>query len=119
MNVNRKGVKGLIKVIDDLQDRGFYCFLPFDDHSPVDLIAMGLDGKTQRIQIKYKELDLNLRTKSVVNGKSIQIDRNMIDGWAIYLAVEDRVVYLHKSRMDGKKSLNLDVDADYDDPSKW
>jgi len=54
MDVNQKGVKGLIKVIDDLQDKGAYCFTAFDDHSPVDIIALLKNGKTVRLQVKYR-----------------------------------------------------------------
>ena len=107
MNVNEKGNIGLIKVIADLYSKGFYCFTPFDDHNPVDLISMDKNGNTKRLQIKYRSLDkkknrYELSAKSVVNGKRVPIDRELIDGWAVYLADEDQVIYLPKSVMDGK-----------------
>ena len=80
MNVNQKGVKGLIKVIDDLCDRGWYTFPAFDDHSPVDLVAMSPHGKVIRLQVKYRSRMLNraaeinryeLPTKSVVDRKVV------------------------------------------------
>ena len=119
MNVNQKGVSGLIKVIDDLQEKGLYTFPAFDDHSPVDIIALTNEGKTLTIQIKYRESDYELRTSSVVNGKRVEIDRNMIDGWAIYLANEKKVVYIHKSVMEGKKSLLVNPETDYGDIGEW
>ena len=119
MNVNQKGVKGLIKVIDDLQEMGFYTFPAFDDHSPVDLIALDKEGNTFRIQIKYREDDYELRTSSVVNGKRVENDRNLIDGWAVYLANDKKVVYLHKSMMEGKKSKLLNAATDYGSIGEW
>lgn len=119
MNVNQKGVKGLIKVIDDLQEQGFYTFPAFDDHSPVDLIALDKSGNSYRIQIKYREDDYELRTSSVVNGKRVENDRNLIDGWAVYLANDKKVVYLHKSLMEGKKSKLLNATDDYGSIGAW
>ena len=110
MNVNQKGVKGLIKVID-------HCFLPFDDHSPVDLIAMNQDGSIFRIQVKYRSKNTRgryeLTTVSVVNGKRIPINRNFIDGWAIYLADDDRVIFISKKDMEGSVSLSIDLNLNY------
>ena len=87
MNVNEKGVKGLIKVIDNLQENGYYVFPAFDDHSPIDLIAVDREGKSYQLQVKYRERDprkksekYDIQATSVVNGKKIPIDRSMIDG---------------------------------------
>lgn len=107
MNVNEKGNIGLIKVMADLYSKGFHCFTPFDDHCPVDLICMDSAGKARRLQVKYRSLDVKrdhyeLSARSVVNGKSIPIDRSLIDGWAVYLADQDKVVYLSTSIMEGK-----------------
>ena len=107
MNVNEKGNIGLIKVIDDLYSKGYQCFTPFDDHNPVDLISMDKSGNLKRLQVKYRSLDkkrnrYELAAKSVVNGKRILINRELIDGWALYLSDEDLVIYLPVSIMDGK-----------------
>ncbi len=127
MNVNQKGVKGLIKVIDDLQEKGFYVFNAFDDHSPVDVIAMSSEGKTYRIQIKYREANsrkksknsYDLATSSVVNGKRIEIDRSLIDGWAVYLANDNKILYVSKHFMKDKKMVCLDPDKDYGELPEW
>ena len=127
MNVNQKGVKGLIKVIDDLQEKGFYVFNAFDDHSPVDVIAMSSEGKTYRIQIKYREANprkksknsYDLATSSVVNGKRIEIDRSLIDGWAVYLADDNKILYVSKQFMESKKMVCLDPDKDYGELTEW
>ena len=107
MNVNEKGNVGLIKVMADLYDKGYHCFTPFDDHSPVDLITLDKIGNVKRLQVKYRSIiekrkSYELSAKSVVNGKSIPIDRNLIDGWAVYLSDEDKVVYLSLDIMEGK-----------------
>ncbi|NBX97473.1 hypothetical protein EBQ81_01215 [bacterium] len=120
MNVNQKGVKGLIKVIDNLQDQGFYCFPAFDDHSPVDLIALSEDGKTYRLQIKYRGLDTTLYTSSVVNGKRVDVNRDLIDGWAVYLSTENKVVYISKQFMETRKTHKIDTTKyAYGELSEW
>jgi hypothetical protein len=107
VNTNEKGNQGLIRVIADLYNNGFRCFTPFDDYSPVDCIAMNTLGKCFRLQIKYRSLDkrgrYELPARSVVNGKSIEIDKTLIDGWAIYLSDIDKVVYFSMSEMGDKK----------------
>lgn len=120
MNVNEKGVKGLIKVIDDIQDRGMFCFTAFDDHSPVDVIALTSAGKTIRLQVKYRTRKGNSKSEkyelvaaSVVNGKKIPIDRSMIDGWAVYLEEAKKVVYISCKLLEGKKSLVIDPTVNY------
>ncbi len=111
LSVNAKGSIGLIKVIDDLYSRGYSCFTPFDDYSPVDLISLASCGKTTKFQVKYRSLNSRNRyeisARSVVNGKSVPIDRSLIDGWAVYLADLDRVIYIPTSAMVGKGVLNI------------
>lgn len=126
MNVNEKGVKGLIKVIDDLQDKGIYCFTAFDDHSPVDLIAMTKTGKTLRLQVKYrtrisrsKSERYELSASSVVNGKKVPIDRSLIDGWAVYLEDAKKVVYISREQMIGKNGLIIDPGKEYSELDEW
>lgn len=126
MNVNQKGVKGLIKVIDDLQEKGYYTFLAFDDHSPVDLIALSADGKTFRLQVKYRTKDPKkvsekycIYASSVVNGKRIPIDRKMIDGWAVYLADSNKIVYINVNLIENKNSLTIDPQEKYGELDEW
>ena len=126
MNVNQKGVSGLIKVIDDLQEKGYYVFPAFDDHSPVDLIVLNDIGKTFRLQIKYREKCSNkksekyeIRTSSVVNGKRIENDRSIIDGWAVYMANSKKIAYVHKSLLDDKKGLIIDPNVEYGELAEW
>jgi len=107
MNVNEKGNIGLIKVMADLYSKGYHCFTPFDDHSPVDLMTLDNTGNVKRLQVKYRSIGekrkyYELSARSVVNGKTIPIDRSLIDGWAVYLADEDKVVYLSLDIMEGK-----------------
>lgn len=126
MNVNEKGVKGLLKVMDNLQDKGYYTFPAFDDHSPVDLIALSPLGKTYRLQVKYRTKDprrktekYNVYASSVVSGKRIPIDRNMIDGWAVYLADNEKVVYIPVILFEGKNSLTIDPNENYSELDEW
>ena len=107
MNVNEKGNLGLIKVIGDLYSKGFTVFTPFDDYNPVDCIALDSEGKSFRLQIKYRSPGrgdrYEIAASSVVNGKGVAINRNLIDCWAIYLSDIDKVVYMPISIMNGKK----------------
>lgn len=116
MNTNQKGNRGQIEVLRDLYARGYHVFLPFDDYSAVDLIALSPEGKCVRLQVKYRSLEsgaYKLKTRSMVDGKAVEIDRTMINGWAVYLAELDRVVYIDVKALDGKKSLSIDPDEDY------
>lgn len=126
MNVNEKGVKGLIKVLDDVSEKGLYSFPAFDDHSPVDLIIMSRSGALTRLQVKYRKPMGNknveryeLHARSVVNGKAIPIDRNLIDGWAVYLEGRKCVKYIPVSALEGKKSIVIDPDKDYGVWAGW
>ena len=126
MNVNEKGVKGLLKVMDDLQDKGFHTFPAFDDHSPVDLIALSKDGKTYKLQVKYRTKDprkvsekYDVYASSVVNGKRVPIDRTMIDGWAVYLSDSKKVVYINVDLFEGKNSLTIDPQKNYGELDEW
>lgn len=126
MDVNQKGVKGLLKVIEDLHEKDYYTFTPFDDHSPIDLIAVNKSGNSYRLQIKYRHKDPNklierydLRASSNVHGRRVPIDRQMIDGWAVYLADSQKVVYLNKSLLENKKCFTVNPDENYGDINDW
>ena len=126
MDVNRKGVKGLIKVIDDLQDQGYYTFPAFDDHSPIDLVAISPLGEIFRLQIKYREMNpkkknrYEFATSSVVNGKRVEMDRKMIDGWAVYLKEHNTVVYVSKDEMGSQKYFSIDPNnKKYGQMAEW
>lgn len=106
MNVNQKGSLGLIEVIRDLTKKGYECFTPLHDYSPVDLIVMDKSFNTFRLQVKYREMFrgiIEVHFRSIVNGESKPIDLNAIDGWAIYCPEVESVVYVSKKEVDVKK----------------
>ncbi len=124
MNVNEKGVRGLIKVMDHLQEQGMYVFPAFDDHSPVDLVAMDQSGKTFRLQVKYRErqakkkaVRYELVAATVINGKRTLIDRALIDGWAVYLKDHNKVVYVPVADMTG--SSKILTGEEYGSVAEW
>ena len=126
MNVNEKGVKGLIKVMDDLSDRGLYNFPAFDDHSPVDLIIMNKQGELRRMQVKYRtpmpgkrSERYELHARSMVNGKVVPIDRSLIDGWAVYMAGCKQVKYISVSALEGKNQIVIDPEKSYGELDEW
>ena len=96
MNVNEKGQIGLIKVISDLTTKGYECFVPMHDYSAVDLIVLR-NYIPIRLQVKYRAAVKNIIDvpfSSVVNGKKVPINKDAIDGWAIYSSDLDKVLYL-------------------------
>ena len=112
--------------MDDLSDQGFYIFPAFDDHSPIDLIAVDVNGHSYRLQVKYRTKDPRKKTNrygiqatSVINGKKVSIDRSMIDGWAIYLADDKKIAYIHKSRLCDKTGLTIDPNEDNGRLAEW
>lgn len=120
MNSNEKGVKGLIKIIDDLHDKGYYTFIPFDDHSPIDLIALSKTGVTLRLQIKcHSSTNRTINASTVINGKRTPIDRSLLDGWAVYFWDLGKIVYFHKSIMEGKSTHTVNLQRDYGELSSW
>lgn len=107
MNVNLKGDIGLIETIRKLTHEGFECFLPMNDHSPVDLIAMK-DCRLHRLQVKYRTLvrgHIDVPLHSVVNGKKVPINVDAIDGWAVYCPEVDEVVFINKNEVDLTKQI--------------
>ena len=105
MNVNQKGSIGLIEVIRDLTKKEYECFTPIHDYSAVDLIALH-NNKSYRLQVKYRETFrgiIEVHFRSMVNGKSVSIDFDAIDGWAIYCPEVDSVVYVGKHEVDLSK----------------
>ena len=113
MNVNQKGSVGLIEVIRDLTKKGHECFTPMHDYSAVDLITLR-DNRTYKLQIKYRETFrgiIEIHFRSMVNGKSVSIDFDAIDGWAIYCPEIESVVYVGKHEVDltkGSFAFRLD-----------
>ena len=121
MNVNQKGVKGLIKVIDDLTDKGYYIFPAFDDHSPVDLVVMDTTGKIHRLQIKYrsrisgkKKECYSIQASSVINGARTPINKSLIDGWALYMVEDNKIVYVPVDKVVNTKIIYSDDVFDWE-----
>jgi len=107
MNVNQKGFVGLTRVVADLAARGYEVFLPAHDFSAVDLIALNTAGVAKRIQVKYRSSEngsVAVPLATVVNGKHIPIDKGHIDGWAMFVADRDAILYLPVSLADNSSS---------------
>lgn len=99
MTVNHKGHLAELKVILDLVEKGYEVFKPLNDFSAVDLIAMEpRSGKLARLQIKHRTVSkynsVSIECHSVVNGVRIPINRDLIDGWAIYCPQYPHICYV-------------------------
>ena len=109
MNVNTKGIIGQLEVSLDLLKKGYQVFSPISDYSAIDLIAMNKKGTCARIQVKYrhfnKENVISINTASVVNGKAIPVNFNLIDGYAIYCPELEDIVYVPKNVCENKTCL--------------
>lgn len=120
MNTNEKGNVGLIKVIDDLYQKGFTCFLPFDDYNPIDCIAVNANGIPFRLQVKYKTKNKYgsyvIKAYSVVNGTMIKINKKLIDYWAVYMSERNEIVYMRVDAMTKEtKHINPDKIGELDE----
>lgn len=108
MNVNHKGHIGQLKVSLTLAQNGYHVFVPMNDYCPIDLIAISPNGKTIRLQVKYRTKHTNgsyiVKLASVVQGKIIPIDRSLIDGWAVYCAEIDKILFVPISRVEQIRS---------------
>lgn len=110
--VNNKGDKGLVKVMADLVEKGYFAFLPISDTTCVDLIIADQNMVLKRIQVKYRKVTdgkIEIPTSSVVNGKKIPIDKSKIDIWAVYCPDSEKVYYIPSETMKHKKTLILRV----------
>lgn len=100
MNVNQKGTTAEAKVLVKLIDMGYQVFMPFSDASVIDMVASDSNGILRRIQVKYRAIEKRTQNRiliqmfSVVNGTKIDIDRSMVDGYAVYNPDFDRVYFL-------------------------
>lgn len=97
MNTNEKGHVGLMRVLNQFASEKYECFLPIHDYSAVDLIVINSDGLPKRLQIKYLtpvDGKISIPLCSVCNRKKIPINKNMIDGWGIYIAKIDICIFV-------------------------
>jgi hypothetical protein len=110
INTSRKGAIGVAAVVKALVIQGWDVFTPFDDHSPIDLIAI-FGIITHRLQVKYRKLNsdglIDVPLASVVNGKRIPINIGLIDGWAIYVPELDTVAFVHKYALGVNRKRSL------------
>jgi hypothetical protein len=115
MRPTDKGSIGVAAVISSLLSNGYEVFLPFDGASSVDLIVANEQMDLKRVQVKYRKLLSNntflIPLQSVVNGKRVHIDRNKIDGYAIYCPEVKLVYYVSIRDFVGQSSLTLSLNT--------
>lgn len=107
LNVNHKGVIGLVQVTSHLVTSGYDVFTPVSDYSPVDLIAANKEMALRKIQVKYREPTddgriLFVSLDSVVNGKRIPVNLNLIDAVAIYCPADGKSYYIRTNEITGR-----------------
>jgi hypothetical protein len=113
MNTNEKGNIGLAKVITDLTEKGYNCFLPFTDTTCIDLIVSNKKMNTLRVQVKHKKITdgtIAIRCGSVINGKTVKIDKSMIDYFMIYCPDNKEIYYLPISKFKDFNTIKLRVE---------
>jgi hypothetical protein len=107
LNVNRKGVIGLVKVTADLISRGYEVFTPTSDFSPVDVVvAEPVLWSLRRLQVKYRKIGrdggAHVSLDSVVNGRRVPVDTSRIDGWAVYCPEPEFIAYVRADEVAGR-----------------
>jgi len=114
MNTNEKGNIGLAKVVAELVEKGYNCFLPFTDTTCVDLIVGDDSMNLKRIQVKYRQKSkrgtIDVPLENVVNGKKIMIDRSKIDYYIVYCPDNDKIYYIKLNELPDLKIFCLRLD---------
>ena len=114
-----KGDEGIGFVMADLISKGFKICLPVSTHLPFDLIAVAVDGRCLRLQVKYRTkgfgcVSVSATSQSVSPGKwatTKMIDRKWLDGWAIYCPDSRSVYYFGISELpEGSTKFMLRID---------
>jgi hypothetical protein len=110
MNVNQKGVIGLVKVMADLVANQYDIFTPTSGACPIDLIVANASMELRRMQVKYREADkqnaLFVSLDSVVNGRRVPVDVSRVDCWGIYCPQTNEVYYVLREEIP-KRSIRL------------
>jgi hypothetical protein len=114
MDTNKKGNIGLIKVIDNLVENGYFPFLPFSDTTVVDLILSNEKMELKKFQVKYKKLEknstcINLTTQRVVDRKKVDTDLSLFDYYAVYCPNNNKIYYVPTNVFENKKMITLRV----------
>ena len=114
MDTNKKGNIGLVKVLDNLVENGYFCFLPITDTTIVDLVVSNEDMKLKKFQVKYKKLEkkstcICLSSQRVVDRKKVNTDLSLIDYFAVYCPDNKKIYYIPTTLFNGKKMITLRV----------
>ncbi len=114
MDTNKKGNIGLIKVIDNLVENGYFPFLPFTDTTVVDLVISNEKMELKKIQVKFKKLEknstcVNLTTQRVVDRKKVDTDLSLFDYYAVYCPDNSKIYYVPTNIFKDKKMITLRV----------
>lgn len=110
LTTNQKGLIGEAAVMLDLSIRGYITFKPTCDYSPVDLVVSNKNLSLRKIQIKYRKAIkglISVPLNSVVNGVKVNINLELIDGWAIYCPDTSKVYYISKNTAPKYRTLRV------------
>ncbi len=106
-----------LKVMSDLASKDYHIFCQIGGKAPFDIIAYK-DGKTIRISVKSISTDIKKSGKYVAELRRVRsntkttavykIEKNDFDIMAIYIAKEDKIVYLKIDTVIGRSSINIE-----------
>jgi hypothetical protein len=91
MNTNQKGNIGTASVVKDLIQKGFEVFIPFSEHSVVDLIALK-DNKSYRLQVKYSKIS-EKNISRIRPENTFKYKDGDFDFYALYIPEKDYILY--------------------------
>lgn len=112
MNTDQKGSIGLAKVLIDLTQKGFECYLPWQHSTATDLIVRK-DGKCATVQVKYRHqveecIVVMLRRMTLGNGKrKYHNSKDGMDVLAIYCPETDKCYYVKTSEVGSSITLRF------------
>jgi hypothetical protein len=115
---NIQGSLGEISVTKELYKTGYIVYTQYSGFSPFDLVAYKLSTKTlYRISVKSTirrrndKWRVDITQKMYTSGQIIKVpfDNTNCDILAVYLPIEDRVVFLNSSEVKVKSVLSIPV----------
>lgn len=116
MTRKEKGAIGEVKVLSEFIKQGYSVFLPYGAGNPVDLIAYK-DGVLERVSVKYTSFNPNNSSWEVTlknvsrrnHGTCVvkHFDNTSCDLLAVYIAPEDRVVFIKAHTVTTKSSISI------------
>lgn len=114
---NRKGSLALSKVCSKLLEYGHEIFIPFSEHSKVDLISIH-NNKCLKFQVKHSN-NGTISNHSIIKNKSVQYTSTDIDYIAAFLSEKDVVIFIPIYLIEGKDTISIRYNLKHNRKCWW